>query len=176
MDAKALCTKLRKLSTKKSTATSTQSLYMTWRKWNQQQQGPSRDCYIYKMNISIKFNEGHVAQEGNYKHPEPVPKQHLIHGLPVLLDNLWFFKYELPFFVLLCLLISFFILPTQHLPAILAVYVRNCVQSSHELPIFLWPDNNVHSMREQKCAAISPLMRFRLANTRQAHSPNIVVK
>lgn len=77
--------------------------------------------------------------------------------LPVFLDYFWLLKDELPFLVLLCLLIGSFILPTKHLTAIEAVNIGNGVETSHELPVLFASNHNVHRVGEQKCSTIFPL-------------------
>lgn len=77
--------------------------------------------------------------------------------LPVFLDNLWFLEYELSFLVLLWCLVGSFILPSQHLEAICTMDISNGVETGCELPVFLRPHTNVHSMGEQKCSAMSSL-------------------
>ena len=74
--------------------------------------------------------------------------------LPIFLDNLEFFKNEFPLFVLLRLLISSFILPSQNLSTVLTVNISNCVKTSNKLPVLFWPQNYVHGMGEQKGSAM----------------------
>ncbi|PON75450.1 hypothetical protein PanWU01x14_040750, partial [Parasponia andersonii] len=70
--------------------------------------------------------------------------------LPIFLDNLVFLKNEFSFFVLLGLLISSFILPSQNFTTVLAVNISNCVETSYKLPVLFGAQNYVHGMGEQK--------------------------
>lgn len=79
------------------------------------------------------------------------------HTLPVFLDDFRLLEYELPFLVLLRLLISSFVFPTQHLTTITAVHISNCVETSHQLPVLFGTHNNVHCVGEQKGSTISSL-------------------
>lgn len=92
--------------------------------------------------------------------------------LPILLHNLWFFKYKLPFFVLLCFFIGSFIFPSQHLMAITAINISNRMQSCDELPVFPWPNDYVHRMRKQKGSPVPSLRQFWVfMEYIQQHSP-----
>lgn len=78
--------------------------------------------------------------------------------LPVLLNYLWFLKYELSFLVLLGCLVSSFILPPQHLIAIRTMDISNSVKASNEMSVFSWPCHDVHCVGEQKGSAMSSLI------------------
>lgn len=78
--------------------------------------------------------------------------------LPVLLNNFRLFKDEFSFFVLLGSIISSFVFPTQNFSAITAVNIRNGVEASQEMPVLLWPSDNIHGMGKQKGSAIFSLV------------------
>lgn len=79
--------------------------------------------------------------------------------LPVVPNNFWLFKNELPFFVLLWCLICPLIFPPEHLTAINTMHISNSVETRHEMPVFFWSHCDIHGMGEQKSTPMSSLLR-----------------
>lgn len=79
--------------------------------------------------------------------------------LPVVPNDFWLFKNELPFFVLLWCLICPLIFPSQHHVAVNTMHIGNSVETRHEMPVFFRSHCDVHGMREQKSTPMSSLLR-----------------